>query len=61
MAATPKFSPVQDAIKMGLEKLKKWYRSTDDTDAYFICLGKILDCFCIYTLISIFYSLGSLH
>ena len=40
MAGTAKFSELQDAIEAGLENLRKWYRRTDDTDVYFICLGK---------------------
>jgi len=39
MANHPKFFEVEDAIRAGLDNLEKWYRKTDDTNAYFICLG----------------------
>jgi hypothetical protein len=37
MAHTLKFV---ETIRCGLKNLTKWYRKVDDTDAYFICLGK---------------------
>jgi hypothetical protein len=40
MADASKFYELSDAINGGLENLNKWYRKTNDTDAYFICLGK---------------------
>jgi hypothetical protein len=40
MACTPKFVEIAGAIRRGLKNLMKWYRKVDDTDAYFICLGK---------------------
>ena len=40
MANTSRFHELADAIHGGLENLHKWYNKTDDTDAYFICLGK---------------------
>lgn len=40
MANHPRFSEISDAIRAGLDNLGKWYRKTDDTDAYFICLGR---------------------
>ena len=36
---TPKFAPVKHSIAKGLEKLKKWYMATDQTDIHFVCLG----------------------
>ena len=39
MVALDKFSPVKDALEKGLEKLHKWYKSLDQSDMYFICLG----------------------
>jgi hypothetical protein len=39
MANHDKFIDIADAIHAGIENLNKWYRKTDDTDAYFICLG----------------------
>lgn len=40
MAAHPKFTELSAAIEAGLQNLDKWYRKTDDTDVYFICLGE---------------------
>lgn len=31
---------MRDSINVGLENLEKWYGKTDDTDVYFVCLGK---------------------
>lgn len=42
MVALDKFSPVKDALEKGLEKLRKWYKSLDHSDTYFICLGMFL-------------------
>src|SRR4051794_9322814 len=42
MAAVPRFGELAGAIHNGLENLEKWYRKTDDTNVYFICLGKHL-------------------
>ena len=39
MYGTPKFAPVADTLKCGLEKLRKWYKTIDGSDTYFICLG----------------------
>jgi hypothetical protein len=39
MANNPKFHEISNAIHAGLDNLGKWYQKTDDTDAYFICLG----------------------
>jgi hypothetical protein len=39
MAAIDRFSDMKDSISCGLENLEKWYRKTNDTDVYFICLG----------------------
>jgi hypothetical protein len=40
MANMLKFNDLTDAITHGLANLDKWYCKTDDTNAYFICLGK---------------------
>ena len=40
MAKHSRFSEIFDAIHAGLVNLEKWYRKTNDTDAYFICLGR---------------------
>ncbi|KAJ6599600.1 hypothetical protein B0H10DRAFT_720541 [Mycena sp. CBHHK59/15] len=39
MAATDKFADMRDSINCGLENLEKWYRKTNDSDVYFICLA----------------------
>lgn len=39
MAASPKYADLSDSITSGLENIRKWYGKTDDTDAYFVCLG----------------------
>ena len=39
MAKHPKFSEISDAIHAGLGNLGKWYKKTDNTDVYFICLS----------------------
>jgi hypothetical protein len=39
MAAIDRFADMKDSINCGLENLEKWYRKTNDTDVYFICLG----------------------
>lgn len=39
MLEHPKFLPVYPGIIKGLERLKKWYRRTNDTDAYFVNLA----------------------
>ena len=39
MAAHPKFADISEAINTGVDNLNKWYRKTDDTDVYFICLA----------------------
>jgi hypothetical protein len=39
MAGASKFDALSVAINSGLNNLSKWYRKTDDTDVYFICLG----------------------
>lgn len=31
------------AIESGIENLEKWYKRTDDTDVYFVCLGEFID------------------
>jgi hypothetical protein len=45
MVKNPKFTRVKVAIEKGLEKLRKWYRTIDETDVYFICLG---ECFTLF-------------
>lgn len=39
MAAAPRYGLVHDALIEGLDNLAKWYKKTDDSTAYFICLG----------------------
>ena len=39
MAASLKYADLSDSIMSGCENICKWYRKTDDTDAYFVCLG----------------------
>ncbi|KAJ7446138.1 hypothetical protein FB451DRAFT_1376010 [Mycena latifolia] len=39
MAARSKFASMASSINAGLENLEKWYRKTDETDFYFICLA----------------------
>jgi len=41
MAAVPRYDKVHDALIAGLDNLAKWYKKTDDSTAYFICLGMI--------------------
>jgi hypothetical protein len=41
MLETPHFDLVHDAIVKGLDNLAKWYSKTDDSAAYFICLGAV--------------------
>jgi hypothetical protein len=41
MAAVPQYDKVSDALIAGLDNLAKWYKKTDDSKAYFICLGTI--------------------
>lgn len=40
MVAQPKYEEISDSITAGLNNLEKWYRTTDDSDAYFVCMGK---------------------
>jgi hypothetical protein len=39
MANHDRFIEIATGIEAGLENLGKWYRKTDDTNAYFISLG----------------------
>lgn len=39
MAMQPKYDEISDSITAGLDNLAKWYRTTDDSDAYFVCMG----------------------
>ncbi|KAG1748248.1 uncharacterized protein EDB91DRAFT_1079250 [Suillus paluster] len=39
MAGTSKFDSLSTSIQSGLDNLRKWYRKTNDTDVYFICLA----------------------
>ena len=41
MAAVPQYDKVHDALIACLDNLAKWYKKTDDSTAYFICLGTI--------------------
>ena len=53
MAASPKYADLSDSITSGLENIRKWYGKTDDTDAYFVCLGsRIFTPFMVSPLIS---------
>jgi len=38
-AQLKKFAKVKHALEIGIAKLCKWYKSTDNTDMYFIALG----------------------
>jgi hypothetical protein len=42
MASMPKFATLAPGICAGLKNLAKWYRKTDDTYVYFICLGEVI-------------------
>ena len=42
MVAKGQFEIVHDALTEGLNNLAKWYKKTDDSAAYFICLGTLL-------------------
>jgi len=50
LAGVPKCALVKKGIEKGLEKLHKWYMATNQTDIYFICLGKHLS----YWLLTVF-------
>ena len=41
MAVVPRYDKVRDALIEGLDNLAKWYKKTDDSTAYFICLDTI--------------------
>jgi len=41
MATEIKYDKVCDALTKGLDNITKWYKKTDDSTAYFICLGTI--------------------
>jgi hypothetical protein len=41
MAQHPQFHEMSTAIEAELKNLSKWYHKVDDTDVYFICLGKV--------------------
>jgi len=41
MAAVPQYDKVCNALIEGLDNLAKWYKKTDDSTTYFICLGTI--------------------
>jgi hypothetical protein len=45
MLEQDKFKPVRKAIQKGLDKLRKWYMTLDDSDTYFICLSLIFSFF----------------
>jgi hypothetical protein len=38
MAKDRKYAQIVPTLKAGLENLRKWYRSLDDSSIYFICL-----------------------
>jgi hypothetical protein len=46
MAVAPKFAEVSDSITSSLQNIQKWYRKTDNTDTYFICLGMSINTNC---------------
>ncbi|KAG2737443.1 hypothetical protein P692DRAFT_201733213, partial [Suillus brevipes Sb2] len=39
MAGTSKFDSLSTSITSGLDNVSKWYRKTNDTDVYFVCLA----------------------
>lgn len=39
MASQSKYYEISESIEAGLDNLAKWYRTTDDSDAYFVCMG----------------------
>jgi len=41
MAAVPQYDKVHDALTEGLDNLAKWYKKTDNSMAYFTCLGML--------------------
>ena len=41
MAVVPQYDKVCDALTEGLDNLTKLYKKTNDSTAYFICLGTI--------------------
>lgn len=46
MADDERFDSVKEPILKGLDNFNKWYRHTDDSDAYFVTLGKNQACKC---------------
>ena len=44
MAQSSTFNSLSVSITSGLANLRKWYRKTNDTDVYFICLGTCRQC-----------------
>jgi hypothetical protein len=40
MAGNPEYAPIEATIKKGLNNVKKYYQKANDSDVYFICLGK---------------------
>lgn len=42
MYDTPKFSPVADALKCGLEKLWKWYKTIDESSSVLVSFSSII-------------------
>lgn len=41
LAKKTEHEDIKEAIDFGLKNIDKWYRKLDDTDIYFICLGKL--------------------
>ncbi|KAG2749565.1 hypothetical protein P692DRAFT_20731536, partial [Suillus brevipes Sb2] len=39
MAGTSKFDSLSTSITSGLDNVSKWYRKTNNTDVYFVCLA----------------------
>jgi hypothetical protein len=48
MARHPRFNEMSTAIEAGLENLSKWYHKVDNTDVYFVCLGKLSAVICVH-------------
>jgi hypothetical protein len=52
MELLPKFETVAPAIRAGIDNLSKWYQKTDDTDVYFIFLGKLSAIRCCHRILT---------
>jgi hypothetical protein len=38
-ASDPKYSSLLDAVQARMKNISKWYRNTNESDAYFITMG----------------------